>query len=329
MPQVSSLPPDAAKPVLGIDVSGKRLDLAFSDGLIPDALDYDAAGLGKLLQLLRDKPVTLVVVEATGGIEQTLIDTLLDAGIQVARVQPGRVRNFARADAQLAKTDTIDAMILARFGERLAPRVLEKRCKTRAELDALVTCRRQLVAVRAEQANRRRNVTSKAALSSIDAVQTSIQKQIDKLDAAIRKLIDSDDDLSGTDRILRSVPGVGIGLSSALLGAMSELGTLHKNRAAALIGVAPFNNDSGPRKGTRHIRGGRLDIRNTLYMSAVSAVQHNPVIKAFADRLTKAGKPFKVMITACMRKLATLLNAMVRERIQWDQLEVVKSLKTA
>jgi transposase len=329
MPHVSPLPPAAAKPVLGIDVSGKRLDLAFSDGQIPDAIDYDAAGLGKLLQLLHDKPVTLVVVESTGGIEQTLIDTLLDAGIEVSRVPPGRVRNFARADAQLAKTDTIDAMVLARFGERLAPRTLEKRCKTRAELDALVTCRRQLVAVRAEQANRRRNVTSKTALSSIDAVQTSIQKQIDKLDAAIRKLIDSDDDLSGTDRILRSVPGVGIGLSSALLGAMSELGTLHKNRAAALIGVAPFNSDSGQRKGTRHIRGGRMDIRNTLYMSAVSAVQHNPVIKVFADRLTKAGKPFKVMITACMRKLATLLNAMVRDRVQWDQLNVVKSLKTA
>ncbi len=317
---------DSSKLVLGIDVSGKRLDLAFSDGHVPDPIDYDEKGLAILLQILREKPVALVVIESTGGIEMNLINALIDAHVEVAHVQPGRVRNFARADARLAKTDAIDAYVLAIFGQRMAPRVLEKRSKNRDELDALVTCRRQLVSVRTEQANRRRNVTSRTALKAIDSVQSTLEKQIEQLDQAIRKLIDSDDDMSDIDRILRSVPGVGIGLSAVILGAFCELGSIHKNKAAALVGVAPFNCDSGPRKGKRHVRGGRTDVRNVLYMSAVSAMRCNPVIKTFAARLLAAGKAFKVVVTACMRKLAGFLNAMLRERITWDQLEVVKAI---
>jgi transposase len=317
--------PPAAQPTLGIDVSKQRLDLAYSDGHTPAPLDYDERGLHALLDLLKQRPASLVIVESTGGIEHALLDCLLDAAVPVARVEPGRVRHFARADAKLAKTDAIDARVLALFGQRMAPRLLEKRSKSQDELDALVTCRRQLLLVRTEQANRRRCVTSKPALKAIDAVTAAVGKQIDALDRQIKKLIDSDDDFRDLDRILQSVPGVGIGLSAAILGSFSELGTLHKNQAAALLGVAPFNHDSGQRTGSRHIRGGRVDVRNVFYMAAYAATKFNPIMKAFYDRLTAAGKPFKVAITACMRKLVGYLNVMVKQRLTWDQLAINKN----
>lgn len=316
-------------PVLGVDVSKDRLDLAYCDGHAPAALAYDEAGLRTLLGLLRERPASLVVVESTGGIERRLADTLLDAGVPVARVEPGRVRHFARADATLAKTDVIDARVPARFGRRMAPRLLEKRSKNREELDALVTCRRQLLSVKTEQSNRRRLVTSKPALRAIDAVLKTVDKQIDALDRQIRKLIDADDDFRDADRILQSVPGVGVGLSAVVLSSPAELGTLPKRQAAALVGVAPYNDDSGGRRGTRHVRGGRADVRQVLYMAAYATTKFNPVIKAFYDRLGAAGKPFKVAVVACMRKLVGYLTVMLRDRLTWDQLAVAKNVKGA
>lgn len=314
-------------PVLGIDVCLERLDLAYADGRLPPPLAYDDAGLAALLDLLRERPVSLVVVESTGGIERRLLDTLLDANVPVARVEPGRVRHFARADARLAKTDPIDAAVLARFGERLAPRLLERRTKNQDELDALVTCRRQLLTVRTEQQNRRRLVTSKPALKAIDAVLKTLDKQTDELDRRIRKLIDSDDDFRDADRILQSVPGVGIGLSAAVLSSLAELGTLGKRQAAALVGVAPYSDDSGGRRGTRRIRGGRADVRQVFYMAAYAASKFNPVIQPFYARLRAAGKPFKVAIVACVRKLIGYLTVMLRDRLTWDQLAVTKSIQ--
>jgi len=322
--QVTADPTPATLPVLGIDVCKQRLDLAYSDGHIPPPLDYDAKGLQSLLKLLKERPAALVVVEPPGGIERALLDCLLDAGIPVARVEPGRVRHFAKADARFAKTDQIDAFVLALFGQRMAPRLLEKRRKNQEELDALITCRRQLLLVKTEQTNRRRTVTSKPALKAIDAVLATLERQVDLLDKQIRKLIDSDDDFRDLDRILQSVPGVGIGLSAIVLCSFSELGTVHKNQAAALLGVAPFNHDSGTRQGTRHVRGGRLDVRNVFYMAACAATKYNPVIKAFAERLTAKGKAFKVVITACMRKLVGYLNVMIKDRLTWDQLAINK-----
>lgn len=332
-PSVLPVPtlPVPALPVLGIDVSKARLDLAFSDGptssAAPDPLAYDEAGLRALLALLKERPASLVVVESTGGIERRLVDTLLDAKIPVARVEPGRVRHFAKADAKLAKTDRIDASVLARFGQRMAPRLLEKRSKNQDELDALVTCRRQLLAVKTEQSNRRRLVTSRPALKAIDAVLSTVDKQIDALDKQIKKLIDSDDDFRDADRILQSVPGVGIGLSAVVLSSLTELGTLGKRQAAALVGVAPYASDSGSRHGTRRIRGGRADVRRVFYMAAYAATKFNPVIKAFYERLTAAGKPFKVAIVAAMRKLVGYLTVMLRDRLTWDQLAVAKNVQ--
>ena len=316
-------------PVLGIDVCKERLDLAYSDGQVPAALTYDDRGLEALLAMIKQRSVSLVVVESTGGIEARLVDCLLEASIPVARVEPGRVRHFAKAHARLAKTDAIDAGVLALFGQVMAPRILQKRSQNRDELDALVTCRRQLLAVRTEQANRRRLVQSKPALKAIDAVLRAIDKQIKSLDEQIRKLIDSDDDFRDLDRILQSVPGVGVGTSSAILSSLSELGTLHKRELASLLGVAPFNDDSGKREGKRRIRGGRRDVRNVFYMAAYACTKFNPVIKAFYERLISKGKAFKVAIVACMRKLVGYLNAMVKDRITWDQLAVVKATSGA
>jgi transposase len=325
MPHAAAEPP-AEPPVLGVDVSKDRLDLAYSDGgHAPAPLAYDADGLAALLDLLRARPAALVVVESTGGIEKRLLDALLDAGVPVARVEPARVRHFARADAKLAKTDAIDARVLAAFGERMTPRLLARRAANRDELDALVTCRRQLLATRTEQANRRRLVTSRPALKAIDAVLAAVDNQVASLDKQIRKLIDADDDFRDLDRVLQSVPGVGVGLSAACLASFAELGTLGKRQAAALVGVAPFNDDSGRRTGARRVRGGRVDLRNVFYMAAYAATKYNPVIKGFYDRLRGKGKPFKVAVTACMRKLVGYLNVMVRDRLTWDQLAVTKS----
>lgn len=325
MPQVDSSPPKPL-PVLGIDVCLARLDLAYSDGHMPCPLSYDQQGLDSLIEQLQQRPASLVVVESTGGIEQRLIHYLLDAGIPVSRVEPGRVRHFAKANAQLAKTDAIDARMLAAFGQYMAPRILEKRCKSREELDALITCRRQLLDVKTQQTNRRRNLTSKPALKAIDAVLNTVTRQIDKLDQQIQKLIDDDDDFRDINRILQSVPGVGIGLSAAIIASFRELGTVHKNRVAALAGVAPYNDDSGKRTGKRRIRGGRADLRRVLYMAACAATKYNPLIKAFYERLTAAGKPFKLAVTACMRKLLGYLNVMLNQRITWNQLAVNKTL---
>lgn len=321
-----SAPAHAAEslPVLGIDVCNEHLDLAYCDEQIL-TLPYDHQGLDALLAILKQRPASLVVVESTGGIEALLLECLLDAKVPVARVEPGRVRYFAMARGILAKTDKIDARTLALFGKLMAPRLLQKRSQNCEELDALVTCRRQLLSVRTEQSNRRRLVHSKPALKAIDAVLATLEKQIKNLDQQIQKLIDSDDDFRDLDRILQSVPGVGVGTSAAVLSSLGELGTLPRTQLAALVGVAPFNHDSGKRHGKRRIRGGRRDVRNVLYMAAYACTKCNPVINAFYQRLIANGKPFKVAITACMRKLVGYLNVMVKHQITWDQLAVAKA----
>ena len=329
-PEVAPQTADKTIPgfVLGIDVCEKRLDLALCDGQSLESVDFDPSGIKKLFALFQQFPIGLVIVESTGGIERPLLDALLDAGKPVALVQPARVRQFALAGGNFAKTDKIDARIIARFGRLMAPRLLAKRSQKQADLDALITCRRQLLDVRTLQTNQKRLVTNKAALKAIDAVLKTVESQIQSLDKKIRDIIDSDDDFCDIDRILRSVPGVGPVTAATILASFSELGTLDRGQTGALVGVAPFNHDSGKRHGQRRIRGGRTDVRNAFYMAAVSAMRFNPVIKAFAGRLTEAGKVFKVVATACMRKLAVLLNAMLRDGLTWNELTVTKQLKS-
>jgi transposase len=312
---------------VGIDVAKDKLDLARSDSVEVLTVANDSDGIRRLVDSLRkNRPVT-IVVEATGGLEQPVLEALLDAALPVALVNPGRVRQFARGIGILAKTDAIDARVLVEFARLASPRMSRRRSENQAELDALVTCRRQLTHVRTEQTNRRQATSSRSARKAIDAVLKAVNKQIEDLDRQIRKLIESDDDFSSMDKLLQSVPGVGPVASSTLLAELNELGSADARRVSALVGVAPFNHDSGRNKGKRTIRGGRASVRSVLYMATISAIRCNPLISRFAQRLQKAGKLAKVTIIACMRKLLTLLNAMIRDNLRWEQLNVVQALE--
>jgi transposase len=311
---------------VGIDVAKDKLDMGRSDAKIIVTFSNDEEGRRQLLDALHPLPLGAVVVEATGGWEQPLLHALLDAGLPVSLVNPGHVRHLAKGLGIAAKTDSIDARVLAEFGRLAAPRLARKRSKNQVELEALVTCRRQLIHVRTEQLNRRGTTRSKPALRAIEAVLKTLDRQIDDLQRQIRKLIESDDDFHSTDQLLRTVPGVGPVTSSTLLAELGELGQLQRRPLAALAGLAPFNRDSGLLKGRRAIGGGRAAVRSALYMATVTAIRSNRVIERFARRLQDQGKASKVVITACMHKLLSLLNAMVRHRIPWQELQVVKTI---
>lgn len=310
---------------VGIDTSKEKLDLARSDSDRLLSVGNDAAGFEKIIRSLAELPVALIVVEATGGLERALVDALLEAALPVSLVNPAQVRFFAKGLGILAKTDGIDATVLAQYARLAAPRLAEKRSKNQSELQALITCRRQLLASKTEQSNRRAATSSKSAIKAIDAVLATLAKQIRSLDEQIAGSIDDDEGFKHLDQLLKSVPGVGSIVSATLLAELRELGTTDRCEIAALVGVAPFNRDSGRFKGKRAIRGGRTSVRCVLYMAAVTAIRCNPVIKSFAHRLARQGKAAKVIITAAMRKLLSLINAMVRDNLTWDQLNAVKN----
>lgn len=313
---------------VGIDVAKDRLDLARSDCQQVRAFANDPQGVAQVVALLTAAKPHTIVVEATGGLERPLVEASLGADLPLALVHPGRVRHLARALGVLAKTDRIDARGLVSFGQLASPRLSEKRSRNQTELRDLVACRRQLCLARAQQHNRRGSTFSKAALRCIDAVLKTLDKQVEALDQQIRDLIDADDDFKHLDGLLRGVPGVGPTLSATLAAELRELGRADRRQLGAIVGVAPFNRDSGQLNGPRAIRGGRTAVRCVLYMATLAAIRVNPVIRDFARRLKAAGKLNKVVIVACMRKLVTLINAMVRDDLTWDQLDVVKKLGT-
>jgi transposase len=328
--QPGSSQPGSSQPgavFIGIDVAKDSLDLARSDSKGLLRLANDQKGIGRIIASLPRPAVACIVIEATGGLEQPLLDALLDAQLPVARVNPGHVRHFAKGLGILAKTDRIDARVLAAFARLASPRLAAKRSAHQVELEALVTCRRQLILVRTEQTNRRGVTRSKAARKAIDAVLKVLEKQVADLDQQIAQLIDSDDDFHSIDKLLQSVPGVGPTLSATLLAELDELGKIDRKRLGALAGVVPYNHDSGRLRGTRSIAGGRTSVRCPLYMATVAAMRFNPVIKAFAQRLKAKGKRSKVVIVACMSKLLAFLNAMRRDNLTWDQLKVVKNFR--
>jgi len=326
-PGVPPASPVATPVFVGIDVSKDKLDVARSDSRQLVTVDNNEKGIGQIIKLLKDASPACIVVEATGGFERLAVNVMIDAGLPVAVVNPSRVRHLALGLNILAKSDPIDAFVLREFARLAEPRLTQRRSANQAELDALITCRRQLVCTRTGQGNCRLSTSSKVARQSIDSVLKTIDKQIELLDAKIRALINSDDDFKNLDKLLRSVPGVGPVLSSTLVAELNELGAADRRQIGALVGVAPFDKDSGTFKGKRHIRGGRSQVRNVLYMSTLAAMRFNPVLKDFAARLAGKGKAAKVIIVACMRKLLTLLNVMVRDNLKWDQLNVVKMRK--
>lgn len=302
---------------VGIDVSKSSWDVH----LLPESRSFtirvnDSAS-ERVQKQLGSPEDTLVVVEATGGYERQLVAELMDAGWAVAVVNPRQVRDFAKALGRLAKTDEIDAQVLALFAQHVRPRTTPQTSEKQDELNALVIRRRQLIALRAMERTRKYQSTVKSASRTIDRVLKVFDQQIAAIDKAVAKLIESDEDWRAKRDLIESVPGVGSTTSSTLVAELPELGRLNRQEIASLVGLAPINHDSGRYRGQRRIRGGRGDVRRALYMAALTAKRCNPLLRDFSQRLHRAGKPFKVVMTACMRKLLTILNTMVRNAQPW------------
>lgn len=307
----------AVTQTVGIDTAKHSLEVAVRPTGQQFTLAYDDAGLQQLLRTLPPPGTCLIVVEATGGYQRRVVAELLSAGHLVAVVNPRQVRDFARAHNILAKTDPLDARVIAHFGEQVELRLVSKRSEKHEELAQLVARRRQLVDLRASEKTRRETITSKSVKKSLQHVIDVLTKEITRLDKQLLAFVEGDDNWNQTAAIVSSVPGVGPVVSATLIAELPELGQLNRQEISALVGLAPFNRDSGKWSGKRSIWGGRKSVRSALYMAAVTACRCNPVIKAFAQRLRKAGKPYKVMITACMRKLLVILNTMVSTKTQW------------
>jgi transposase len=311
------MPTDA---VAGIDVSKARLDVFVDPIGVTLSCDNAPAGITQIIELLRRHNVRLVLIEATGRYERRLAADLLEAGIAVTVVNPRQARDFAKAIGRLAKTDRIDAATLAAFARLGCHRLAERTPEHRRQLDELVTRRRQLVQMLAQEKVRKHQLTDARALRSVAKITRLLEQQREDLDRLIAQLIEQDDDWHNTSRILDSVPGIGPDTAHQLTVELPELGKLNRQEIAALVGLAPYNCDSGSSvRGPRHIRGGRKHCRATLYMAAFNAIRFSPKLRAFHDKLKAAGKPYKLILTACMRKLLTILNVMVKNNTHWDE----------
>jgi transposase len=305
------------KVVVGIDVSKARLDCCVLPSGERRSGENNAAGIEELARWLHELGCELVVMEATGGYETAAATSLVAGGLRVAVVNPRQVRHYAKAMNKLAKTDRIDARVLAEFGVSVDPQVRPLPDEDTRELADLLARRRQLVGMRTQEKNR--------VAQAAPVLRTGIKTHIKWLDAEIGKLeVDLTAKLRSSEAwceqrdLLLGVPGVGANTTFALLAELPELGQLNRQRVAALVGVAPLNDDSGKHQGRRFTWGGRASVRSALYMATVCAIRHNEVIRAFYQRLRRKGKPFKVAVVACMRKLLTILNAMVKHKKPWQ-----------
>jgi transposase len=314
------------RPNAGVDVCKQHLDVCL--GTLEQRVVNEASGWSELIAKCKAADVDLVVLEATGGYERGLVCALQDAGITVARVNPRQARDFAKSMGVLAKTDQVDARTLRDFADVLARHqdrakyitpMLDER---RQQLAELMTRRRQLVDMRVAENNHLEHAGKRSA-RSIASVLKTLDKQLASIDREIDEHIDRH--FKDQRTLLDSVKGVGPVTILTLTAALPELGKLGRRQIAKLVGVAPLADDSGPRKGKRRIWGGRADVRAVVYMAAVVAMKHNPAIRDFHNRLIAAGKPKKVAIVACMRKLLTILNAMLRDQTLWDAAKHVHS----
>lgn len=305
------------KVFVGIDVSKAWLDLAIHPTGESWRVENTENGSSKLIERFQSMQIERIVVEATGGYEAKLVERLVQAGLPVSRVNPGRVRRFAQGLNWFAKTDKIDAKVLALFGEKAQPRLLILPDDAEKRLSALIKRRKQVVDMLTAEHNHS-ELAEKEMLEYIETVQQVLQRQLDDLDAQIQDLINQTPSLKQKRDLLQSVPGVGKVLSATLVAQVPELGSCNRKEVAALVGLAPFNHDSGKKRGKRMIRGGRSFVRSVLYMATIAATRFNPVIKSMYERLLKVGKQKKVAIVACMRKLLTILNAMIRTQTFWQ-----------
>jgi transposase len=302
---------------VGIDVAKDHLDVHLRPG---DAFTVtrDGEGITSLVERMRAISPALIVLEATGGFETIVAAALGGAQLPMAVVNPRQIRDFARAIGRLAKTDALDAEVIALFAERVRPEPRPLPDDDARYLSELVARRRQIVEMMTMERNRRRTLTGKRFLKSIDRLLAALQKELSDLEA------DLDDTIRGTpawreaEDLLTSVPGVGDKLARTLIADLPELGRLSRRQIAALVGVAPINRDSGTMRGRRTTWAGRAKVRATLYMAALVASRHNKTLKSFYRRLLQAGKAKKVALTAVMRKLLTILNAMIRDQTPWQ-----------
>ena len=301
---------------VGIDVAKARVDIATRPWGDVWSVDYDEQAVSELVSSLLAMEPTMVLLEATGGLEVPLVSALAAAALPVVVVNPRQVRDFARATGKLAKTDALDAQVLAHFAEAVRPSVRPLRDADTQELNFLTTRRSQLVTMLVSEKNRLGRA-SHSVRPRIQSHITWLEQELSDLENDLREALRRSPVWREKDDLLRSVPGVGEQLSLSLLAYLPELGTLNRKQIAALVGVAPFNRDSGPRRGKRSVWGGRSRVRATLYMASLSASRYNPVLRVFYQRLLAAGKPKKVALTACMRKLLTILNAMIRSGQHW------------
>lgn len=303
---------------VGIDVSKHTLDVAIAETGEVFQVDNSAAGIRSLVRKLRAYTVVRVVVEATGRLERRLVQHAVKHDLPLVVVQPLWVRRYAGARGLLAKTDELDAMVMAQYGAQMQPAVRELPCDKVLLIKDLLCRRRQLMQMRTQELNRC-SIMPKVAQRSLKRVIKLLDSEVTRIDAQLDKALDEVEDWHRRRTVLLSAPGVGNQLMYTLLGELPELGQLSAKQIAALVGVAPMNHDSGTWRGKRRIRGGRAQVRTVLYMATLCGVRHNPVLKAFYERLVAQGKHKKVALTACMRKFITILNAMVRDSTCWEE----------
>jgi transposase len=305
-------------PFVGIDVSKARLDVAVRRSGASESFLNDAAGIKELVKRLAEIQATLIVLEATGGVERGVTRALASGELPVVVVNPRQVRDFAKATGQLAKTDHIDAVVLARFAEAVRPAVRPLPDEITLELGALIARRRQITEMIVAE-NHRLGGASKAVKKRIDAHLRWLEAELDRADKDLDQSIRHSPMWQENQDLLRTVPGIGPVISRSLIAELPELGKLNRKQIAALVGIAPLNRDSGTLRGRRSIWGGRAAVRAVLYMAALVASRHNGVIRAFYQRLRSAGKAPKVALVACMRKLLTILNAMIKHKTRWSE----------
>ena len=302
---------------VGIDVSKLTLDFDCLPVSASQSFANDAAGIAALIALLQDSGVERIVIEATGGYETAAVIALAVAKLPVVVVNPKQVRDFAKATGHFAKTDRLDAKLLALFGERMRPTLRVLPDDAQRALADLLGRRGQLVFMRAQEKGRLSMVPA-VARKDVELHISWLSKRIAKLESDLQSRLKKSPVWCQKAMLLESAPGVGNVTTLSLLADLPELGTLSRQKISALVGLAPFADDSGKRKGQRYVRGGRADVRCVLYMATLSAIKHNPPIKAMHERLLEAGKPFKLSMTACMRKLLTILNAMLKTNKPWE-----------
>lgn len=301
---------------IGIDVAKGWLDVADNGEARPWRVDNDAAGIAALVATLVARAPRLIVLEPTGGLETPVTAALLEAGLAVAVVNPAQVRHFAQASGQRAKTDLLDARVLARFGERMRPPARAVPDETTQELRGILARRRQVVERHTAEVHRR-PTTAASLLAELEAHLAYLEAQLAALDVALARTIQSSPAWQAKESLLRSIPGIGPVVARTLLAELPELGTLSRQEAAALVGVAPLNRDSGRTVRPRCIGGGRGGVRAMLYMAALTATRCDPTLRAHYARLVEHGKPPTVARVACMHKLLTIANAILRDGVAW------------